>query len=624
MMARLHSSPARPGRQQRTQVSGRRAGTQRDDTPKAQYSFAEDATPLWAPDQVLGVDCGGVKGSAPFMALAIAATLAAGIPPAVADEPSIEITADIPNLHEEATSAGIDHVYGGPWEYFVGGGVAAFDCNADGRPDLFFAGGKNPATLYENRSPTGGALRFERKAIGIDDTDLRSVTGAWPVDIDGDGRLDLALSRVGRNLLLKGGPDCSFALANRAWDFAGGRAWTTGFAATWEDGADYPTLAFGNYVDRSAPGSPWGTCHENDLYRPVDGNLSYGDRTPLSPGFCSLSLMFTDWSNRGAPALRITNDRHYYRGGQEQLWRLEPGRPPRLYSASDGWRPLKIWGMGIATGDVDGDNYPEYALTSMGDTRIQSLDPDADEGRPTYTDIALEVGATAHRPYTGDEIRPSTGWHAEFDDVNNDGLTDLFIAKGNVEAMPDFAEFDPDNLLIGGWDGRFREAGDKAGIALDRKGRGAVLADLNLDGMLDLVVVNREAPVSVFRNPGVGTADEPRPMGNFLALKLSQPGGNGFAVGSRVTVKIGTRVLTRDITVGGGHASGELGWLHFGLGTSERAEVRVRWPDGEWSHAYRVFANQFAVIERGEPAAAYWYPADEPDRAAQRNTAADQ
>ena len=70
-------------------------------------------------------------------------------------------TADVPLMQEEALAAGIDHAYRGPWEYFVGGGAAALDCNGDRLPDLFMAGGEESATLYVNRSTAGGALRFE-------------------------------------------------------------------------------------------------------------------------------------------------------------------------------------------------------------------------------------------------------------------------------------------------------------------------------------------------------------------------------------------------------------------------------------------------------------------------------
>ena len=262
--------------------------------------------------------------------------------------------------------------------------------------------------------------------------------------------MDLIVLRVGGNVMLKGGPDCTFKLTNREWNFDGDPGWTTAFAAEWEPGQKFPTLAIGHYVDRDAPGSPWGTCQENSLYRPQPGDKpDYSVRTPLAPGFCALSMLFTDWNKSGAPSLRVSNDRQYYRGGEEQMWRIEPGKTPRLYGRADGWRHLSIYGMGIAEGDLDGSGYPQYFLTSMGDEKLQKLDAE-EAGRgeaPVYRDIAGEVGATAHIPYAGGDKRPSTAWHAEFADFNNAGLLDIFVSKGNLEQMPDFAAYDPSNLL---------------------------------------------------------------------------------------------------------------------------------------------------------------------------------
>jgi hypothetical protein len=527
--------------------------------------------------------------------------------PAQAPATGIEFPMDVPIMQEEALAAGIDHAYRGGWEFFVGGGTAVFDCNGDRKPDIFLAGGSDPAALYVNRSQPGGALSFEKRETGLSEREVLSVTGAYPLDFDNDGRMDIAVLRLGAKVLLKGGPDCTFTSANRALSLDGGRAWTTAFAAIWEEGQTFPTLAFGNYVDRSAPGSPWGTCHDNELLRPAPGKeLSYGEKTALSPGYCTLSMLFTDWDKTGRPDLRMTNDRQYYRGGEEQLWRIEAARPPRLYSRSDGWRSVSIWGMGIAEADLNADGYPEYALTSMGDTKLQTLDEEAEEGRPVYRDIAFERGATAHRPYVGEDLRPSTGWHAEFADFNNDGRLDLYIAKGNVEQMPEFAAFDPDNLLLGAFGNKFLEAGQASGIALPTKGRGAAIADLNLDGMLDLLVVNREANVSLFRNLGARSPFGARPMGNWLEIEVRQKGANRNAVGATVSVKTGNTTRIRKIQVGGGHASGSAGFIHVGLGVSERAEIRVQWPDGEWSAAYRVFANNFVVVERGSERAKYW------------------
>ncbi|MBN9672637.1 CRTAC1 family protein [Roseibium aggregatum] len=546
----------------------------------------------------------------PLAAALTAALLSTPVPAAENGAPAS--LAPIPRFQEEAATAGIQHSYDGAWEFFVGGGVAVFDCNGDRFPDVFLAGGKSPAQLYVNASTTSGPLKFDRSGSGLSDKQSRNVLGAYPLDFDNDDILDLVLLRLGENLLLRGRGDCRFEVANRTLGFDGGRAWTTAFSATFEAGLAYPTLAFGNYVDRSAPGSPWGTCHDNALVRPVTtgtGAVSYPEAQRLSPGYCALSMLFTDWNRSGEASLRISNDRHYYRGGQEQLWAVPPGRPPRPYRKSDGWQHLKIWGMGIASIDLDVDGFPEFALTSMGDTKLQKLDDEADETVPIYRDIAFDLGVTAHRPYRGDDLKPSTGWHSEFQDVNNDGLWDLFIAKGNVEAMPDFAAYDPDNLLLGQWTGKFVEAGEGAGIALDRRGRGAGMADFNADGLLDLIVVNRSAPVSLFRNLGRGSADAPKPLGNWLAVEIRQPRqGNIKAVGAKISVKTGNRTVVKDVQVGAGHASGQMGFIHFGLGVAERANVRVRWPDGDWSHAYRVFANGHVIIERGAEKVKLWYP----------------
>ncbi len=504
-------------------------------------------------------------------------------------------TSGRPPRFVEETSAGLSSVYDGGWEFYVGGGVAVFDCTGDGRPDLFLAGGANRSVLYRNVSVPGGPLRFVRQEnSGVE---LDNVIGAYPLDIDGDGVIDLVVLRVGGNVLFRGLGDCRFERANELWGFDGGNAWTTAFSATWEAGADWPTLAIGNYVDRNKPGSPFGTCHDNVLFRPVPSGRGFAAPTPLRPGYCTLSMLFTDWNRSGQADLMVTNDRQYYRGGENQLWRIRPGRPPVLYSRSDGWQKLEIWGMGIASYDLSGTGYPDYFLTSMGDNKLRTRT--GSQTQPTYTDTALARGVTAQQPYTGGDVRPSTAWHAEFGDVNNDGLIDLFIAKGNVDAMTDAAQRDPSNLLLGQPDGRFVEGAPAAGIVNFGRARGAALADFNLDGMLDLVVVNRRENVKLWRNVGWGSAARPRLSGNWLELRLRQSGGNRDAVGAWIEADIGGRTLRREITVGGGHAGGQLGWVHFGLGAARQARVRVQWPHGDWGPWLRLAANQFAYVERG-------------------------
>lgn len=472
------------------------------------------------------------------------------------------------------------HVYDGGWEHFVGGGVAVFDCNGDALPDAYVAGGSNPAQLFVNTSSQ--TLSFHAQtppALALD-----HVTGAYPIDIDSDGMMDLAILRVGPDILIRGQPDCAF-VPFEGIGFQSGDHWTTGFSATWEKGQTLPTLAFGTYVDRTAPDGPFEACDATLLYRPNGG--TYGAPRHLRPGYCALSLLFSDWARTGRSDLRVSNDRHYYvRDGQEQLWAMEPD--PRLYTAEEGWQPYAIWGMGIASRDLTGDGFPEVYLTSMGDQKFQVFDPVS--GGPTWRDATYERGTTAHRPHTGTDGRPSTGWHAQFGDVNNDGRDDIFVAKGNVEQMPDAAMDDPNTLLVQGPDGRFTETARVAGVGSMAKSRGGALTDLNNDGRLDLIVVNRGAPMEVFQNQTTG--------GNWTLVAVTQDRHNRQAAGAFIELSSPTGQHVREITIGGGHASGIAGYHHFGLAGSDPVRVRVIWPDGMASDWIESEANRIIEIHR--------------------------
>lgn len=543
-----------------------------------------------------------VAGMAGGAALALAVTFGVRALFA-ADEPPTAMAA--PHLVEETSTAGIEHAYDGDFLFFVGGGVAVFDCDDDGRPDVYLAGGTNPAALFHNESPIGGALRFTRLADPT--TDLTDVTGAYSLDIDGDGHLDLAVLRVGENVLLRGLGECRFERANEAWAFDGGDAWTVGFSARWEGTEAFPTLAFGNYLMLDEEQQPTFACEDSLLLRP-DGDRGYPEASPLSPGWCTLSILFSDWDRSGRADLRMANDRHYYRDGEEQLWRVAAGEAPRLYTHDEGWHPLHIWGMGIASQDLTGDGRPEVFIASQGDNKLQTLEDGATG--PSYHDIAIRRGVTAHRPFMGDQTLPSTAWHPEFQDVNNDGFVDLFISKGNVEAMADYAADDPSNLLLGQPDGTFVESARAAGLLSFGRSRGAALADFNLDGMLDLIEVNRRENVRVWRNVGWGDAASPAAMGHWLAVRLAQPGANVDAVGSWIEVRAGNHTTLRELMVGGGHAGGQLGWIHLGLGTAGSAEIRITWPDGETGRWQRIEADTFAIIERDASEPLVWSPGE--------------
>ena len=95
-------------------------------------------------------------------------------------------------------------------------------------------------------------------------------------------------------------------------------------------------------------------------------------------------------------------------------------------------------------------------------------------------------------------------------------------------------------------------------------------------------------------------ADEPTPMGHWLALRLVQPDdANRDAIGAWLEVRTGERIQRIELTVGGGHAGGQLGWTHVGLGSEDDAELVVTWPDGTTSEPLAADADTFVIVERG-------------------------
>jgi ASPIC and UnbV len=121
---------------------------------------------------------------------------------------------------------------------------------------------------------------------------------------------------------------------------------------------------------------------------------------------------------------------------------------------------------------------------------------------------------------------------------------------------------------------------------------GAALADFNLDGAIDLLVVDRNAPARLWRN------DTPE-IGHWTEIKAEQDGVNRDAIGGWIEVRCGDRVQRRELTIGGGHAGGPLTWTHFGLGDAETAEVSIIWPDGQADDWRPAAGDAFYLVRRG-------------------------
>ena len=342
----------------------------------------------------------------------------------------------------------MSHAYTGDWTHYVGGGVAAFDCDLDGDPDLFFAGGASPSTLYRNDSAPG-TLRFS----AVVDSALveTGVTGAYPLDIDGDGTMDLTVLLLGANRLYRGLGECRFADAGEAWGVPGGDAGpppsapfgkaTTGYrlspSATTSIATCGPPCTRPSATQAPAQrrrGLP-GQCPVPPGRR-GRGNLRAGDWAQPRP-LPALDALFRTGAARGVPNSGSATDRFYHEDtGEEQL--LAPGHAALALRARRRLAAAQDLGHGDREPRPHRRWVPDYFLSNMGANRLRTLAPGSIAG-PEFREIAFDHGVEARRPHAGRDERPSTAWHSQFADVNNDGWIDLFVAKGNVEEMEEAA-----------------------------------------------------------------------------------------------------------------------------------------------------------------------------------------
>ena len=271
------------------------------------------------------------------------------------------------------------------------------------------------------------------------------------------------------------------------------------------------------------------------------------------------------------------------------------GEPPRPYTSSHGWVQMQIWGMGIASVDLTDDGFPEGVLDEPGSRSA----PDADGGptQPTYGDIGLKRGANAtrHMPATPRCHRPPGTPSSPTPTTTASSTCSLPGKRGRAGRLCDP---DPSNLLLGEPDGTFVEGAAGAGLREFDPGRGAawrtstwtafsISSRSSWGATLEFGATSGRAAPSIRQRWATGS--------RCRRIGRREPGRHRRMGRERV----GNVVQSREVTVGGGHASGELGWQHFGLGSAGEAQVRVHWPDGTIGRWQPVAANRFVIVERG-------------------------
>ena len=542
---------------------------------------------------------------------ALAGSLAAG-PAAGENFVFVDRTAEAGiRFHHEDGGSGRRYVI-----EIVGAGVAVFDYDGDGWPDLFFVNGHplpgdpGGATvgnrLFRNRGD--GTFRDRTEEAGLLDPPdgLRYGMGAVAGDLDGDGDPDLLVTHFGEERLFRNQGDGTF----REVPGAGGATdprWTTSAALFDPDGdgdldvyaANYLEYALERHRDCVSPVRELlAYCHPQEYPGAPDSFFeNRGDGTfraspvPGSEDGKGLGVVVSDLGGEGAPHIHVANDttpNFLFRtaAGPDGVRFFEEGLASGIAYNEEG---LPEAGMGNDFGDVDRDGLMDLIVTNF-DFETNTLYRNLGGG--LFLDATASFGL-------GSESLTELAFGVDLADFDNDGWLDLVVANGhildNIARIQSNLTFAQPGQVFRNERGRLRRSrGSEGDFARPRVGRGLASFDYDLDGDLDLVLANNRGPAELLENRGGAEA------GNSVGFLLIGTDGNREGVGTLLRLD-GAGVSQREERrIGASYLSQHDPVLWFGLGASEAAgEVGVRWGSGREESFGSLPAGAVHVLKEG-------------------------
>jgi enediyne biosynthesis protein E4 len=520
------------------------------------------------------------------------------------------------HFRDVAASAGIRFVHDyspRSGTYFVEsapGGLAVFDYDGDGRPDIFFTNGAAIPSLQKSHPRfanrlyrNGGHMRFTDVTDAAGVAGVGYAMGAAAADYDNDGDVDLFVAGVRRNQLLRNRGDGRFEDVTARAQIASGE-WGVGGGWFDYDNDGRLDLFVVNYVRWSPETNR--TCGDeargvriycdprafeglpNRLYR-NRGDGTFEDVSERSGVLGhvgkGMSVAFGDVDHDGRIDAFVANDTmpnflfHNNGDGTFAERALLAG-----VSVPDLGRPISS--MGTDMQDYDNDGWEDIHLTALDGETFPLF---RNNGRGSFTEETQSSGLARLT------VR-SSGWCSIVADLDNDGWKDIFTANSHVnDRIGDFQAIafrQSNSLFMNDGHGRFRDATAAAGLDTARAvHRGCGIADFDGDGRLDVAVLTRGTPAELWQN-------DSRSANHWVIARLIGTTSNRDGIGARV--QIGGQVRT--MTTAMGYASSSHAGLHFGLGTMPGpVRIRIDWPSGVRQIVDDATIDR--VIEIREPAA---------------------
>jgi hypothetical protein len=501
----------------------------------------------------------------------------------------------------------------------MGAGVAVFDCDRDGRLDIFFVNGARiddpmpKGALPMKDGPKYWNRLYHQKPDGTfeDVTEKSGLAGEGygmgvaVADYDNDGREDLYVTGFPSNHLYHNKGNCTFEDVTESAHVAGS-GWSTSAAFVDVDNDGLLDLVVTRYLVWSFDNNPY--CGEHvaghrgycspDIFSGVspllfhnDGNGRFSDVSEKA-GLSKLEgkglgIAIADMDHDGFIDIAIANDAvrefllHNQEGGVLKDIAVDSGtavnEDGRVYS-----------GMGVDFADYDNDGNPDIVITNLSDQKY-ALYHNSGNGSFTY-----ETGPSG----LGIVTRPYAGWGVKFLDYDNDGWKDLFIAQGHVMdtiqlTFPHLRYLQPPLLLHNEVGKKFVDVSAQSGPVFKQKwaARGLAVGDLSNSGALDLVISTNNGPAYVLRNQG-GTRN------HWLTLQLEGRKSNRDGIGAEVKIVSASGAPQyATVSTSGSYLSACDRRVHFGLGVDAAVKtIEIHWPSGTVQRLENVTANQILAI----------------------------